>query len=47
MPLECGERYQKALPHARLDIVDQAGHFVDMEQPEELAGLVTRFLTEA
>jgi pimeloyl-ACP methyl ester carboxylesterase len=47
VPLECGERYQKALPRARLEIVDGAGHFVDMEKPEELASLVTRFVAEA
>jgi len=46
VPLECGERYAKTLPHARLEIVDGAGHFVDMEQPDELARLVTRFITE-
>jgi len=44
VPLECGERYQKALPNARLEIVEGAGHFVDMEQPERLAELVTRFV---
>jgi pimeloyl-ACP methyl ester carboxylesterase len=47
VPLECGERYAKALPRARLEVVDGAGHFVDMEKPDELAGLVTRFMTEA
>jgi pimeloyl-ACP methyl ester carboxylesterase len=47
VPLECGERYQKALPHARLEIVENAGHFVDMEQPDVLAQLVARFVTEA
>jgi len=47
VPLECAERYQKTLPHARLEIVDGAGHFVDMEQPDELASLVTRFVAEA
>ena len=47
VPLECGERYQKALPHARLEIVDGAGHFVDMEKPDGLASLVTRFIAEA
>jgi pimeloyl-ACP methyl ester carboxylesterase len=47
VPLECAERYQKTLPHARLEIVDGAGHFVDMEQPDELASLVTRFVGEA
>ena len=47
VPLECGERYQKSLPNARLHVVDAAGHFVDMEQPDTLADLVTRFVTEA
>ena len=32
---------------ARLEIVEGAGHFVEMEQPDPLASLVTRFLTEA
>jgi pimeloyl-ACP methyl ester carboxylesterase len=47
VPLECGERYVKSLPRARLEIVDGAGHLVDMEQPDALASLVTRFLSEA
>lgn len=41
VPLECGEHYAKALPRARLTIVEGAGHRVDMEQPETLARLVT------
>jgi pimeloyl-ACP methyl ester carboxylesterase len=45
VPLECGERYLKALPHGRLEIVDGAGHFVEMEKPHELAELVTGFVT--
>ena len=47
VPLECGERYVKALPQARLEIVDGAGHFVEMEKPEELAQLVSRFVHAA
>ena len=47
VPLECGERYAKALADARLEVVEGAGHFVDMEKPDELAGLVTRFASEA
>jgi pimeloyl-ACP methyl ester carboxylesterase len=47
VPLECGERYLKALPRARLHVVDGAGHFLDVERPDELAELVTRFVTEA
>ena len=47
VPRECGERYAKSLANARLEIVDGAGHFVDMEKPNELARLVTRFVSEA
>ena len=47
VPLECGERYAKLLPRARLELVDGAGHLVDMENPDVLAPLVTRFLSEA
>ena len=46
VPLECGERYAKSLPRARLELVDGAGHLVDMEKPDALASLVTRFLTD-
>jgi pimeloyl-ACP methyl ester carboxylesterase len=44
VPIECGERFVKALPQARLEIVEGAGHFVEMEKPDELARLVTRFV---
>jgi pimeloyl-ACP methyl ester carboxylesterase len=47
VPLECGERYAKALGQATLEIVEGAGHFVEMEKPEALASLVTRFVTPA
>jgi pimeloyl-ACP methyl ester carboxylesterase len=47
VPRECGERYTKALANARLEIVEGAGHFVDMEKPDELARLVARFASEA
>jgi len=43
VPLECGERYAKALPQARLAVVENAGHFVEMEQPDELARLIGDF----
>ena len=47
VPRECGERYAKSLANARLEVVAGAGHFVDMEKPDELASLVTRFASEA
>jgi pimeloyl-ACP methyl ester carboxylesterase len=43
VPLECGERYAKCLPAARLLVVDSAGHLVDMERPAELARAVIDF----
>jgi len=47
VPLECGERYAKALGRARLEIVEGAGHLVEMEKPREVATLVIGFLNEA
>jgi pimeloyl-ACP methyl ester carboxylesterase len=47
VPLECGERYAKALPRARLTVIENAGHFVDMERPAELARPVLEFATQA
>ncbi|HEU4368826.1 MAG TPA: alpha/beta hydrolase, partial [Methylomirabilota bacterium] len=47
VPLECGERFVKALPQARLAIVEGAGHFAEMEQPEQLAKLVRAFVNAA
>lgn len=34
----------KGLPNARLEIIDQAGHFVLMEQPEIVAGIIGAWL---
>jgi pimeloyl-ACP methyl ester carboxylesterase len=47
VPLECAQAYARALPGARVTEVDGAGHFVDMEQPDALAKLVTQFVTES
>ena len=46
VPLECGERFAKALPRGRLEIVEGAGHYVEMERPDALARLVVPFLGE-
>jgi pimeloyl-ACP methyl ester carboxylesterase len=40
VPLECGERYAAALADARLEVIPDAGHAVDLEDPERLAALV-------
>lgn len=47
VPIECGEGFTKALPGARFEIVERAGHFVEMEQPEELARVVGGFVNSA
>jgi len=39
-----GERYATLLPKARFEIVRDAGHCVEMEQPAELVGLVSSFI---
>jgi pimeloyl-ACP methyl ester carboxylesterase len=43
VPLECGERYAKTLRNATLEVIDDAGHFVEMEKPEQLARLIGGF----
>ena len=45
VPLNCGERYVQELPNAQLTVLDQCGHFVDVEQPHELATLTRKFIT--
>jgi pimeloyl-ACP methyl ester carboxylesterase len=46
VPLECGEAYSRAMPQSRLAVIEGAGHFIDMEQPEALAKLVTEFAAQ-
>ena len=43
VPLECGDRYARALPRARLTVVEGAGHCVEMEQPDVTGKLVAEF----
>ena len=39
-PLDIGHQYVECLPDARLHLLDDAGHWVDLEQPEALAEIV-------
>ncbi|HEU5188295.1 MAG TPA: alpha/beta hydrolase [Methylomirabilota bacterium] len=43
VPLECGERYAKAMPSATLTVLERAGHLVDMERPAEVARAIIDF----
>jgi pimeloyl-ACP methyl ester carboxylesterase len=44
VPVSAGKRYLSALPNAKLEIIENCGHCVDLEQPERLARLVTPFI---
>ena len=44
VPPLCGQQYVEALPDARLETVAEAGHFVEIEQPDQLAALVGEFI---
>jgi pimeloyl-ACP methyl ester carboxylesterase len=43
-PVECGELYQRAIPGARLVVIEDCGHMPEMEKPAEFARLVETFL---
>lgn len=40
VPLDVARQYQQALPNARLEVIDGAGHLVEVEEPERVAALV-------
>ena len=43
VPYECAEQYEAAIPNATISVVEDAGHVVELEQPERLATLVAAF----
>ncbi len=44
VPVSTAKRYVAALPTAKLEVIENCGHCVDLEQPERLAGLVSTFI---
>jgi pimeloyl-ACP methyl ester carboxylesterase len=44
VPVECGEQYRRALPNAKLTVLEQCGHLPPIEQPDAFAKLVLDFL---
>jgi pimeloyl-ACP methyl ester carboxylesterase len=42
--VNCGERYMQALPHAQFVVLNQCGHFIEVERADELAKLVNEFI---
>jgi 2-hydroxymuconate-semialdehyde hydrolase len=43
-PVTVSERLVAALPHARLEVVEGAGHWIHVDRPDEFCGHVERFL---
>jgi len=43
-PVECAHLYQRAIPHAKLAIIDHCGHSPAVEKPQEFHQAVTEFL---
>lgn len=44
-PLFVGEEFQKLLPNAQLNVIDECGHAAMMEHPEEFNAILDRFLS--
>lgn len=44
VPLECGQRYQRAIPGARLEILPECGNCPPLEKPDAFSKLVCEFL---
>jgi pimeloyl-ACP methyl ester carboxylesterase len=44
VPLECAKLYQQAIPGARLEVIDNCGHFAHLDRPDALAKLVADFV---
>jgi pimeloyl-ACP methyl ester carboxylesterase len=43
-PVNCGERYMQALPRAQFVVLNQCGHFVEVEKADELTQLINEFI---
>jgi pimeloyl-ACP methyl ester carboxylesterase len=46
IPLECATLYQRAIQHARLHVLDNCGHFAHLDQPQEVANIVSEFIRQ-
>lgn len=45
-PVQVAERLSRALPTARLEVIDSAGHMAQFERPDAWAAAVLRFLSD-
>jgi pimeloyl-ACP methyl ester carboxylesterase len=44
MPVECATLYQQSIPQAKLQLLEECGHFAHLEQPQRLAELIAEFI---
>jgi pimeloyl-ACP methyl ester carboxylesterase len=47
VPPSAGSVYAESLPNARLETIANAGHLIEMEQPDAFARLITQFIASA
>jgi pimeloyl-ACP methyl ester carboxylesterase len=47
VPLDCGRQYAEVLQNANLEVAAEAGHLVDLEEPQWLARLIGDFVASA
>jgi pimeloyl-ACP methyl ester carboxylesterase len=47
MPVECGTLYQRAIPGATLHLLERCGHWPQFERPQELAQVISEFISRA
>jgi pimeloyl-ACP methyl ester carboxylesterase len=45
IPVECGRQFQESIPGARLQIIEECGHWPHYEKHQQLAELVRAFLS--
>ena len=46
MPLECAHQYQGLIPDARLEVISEGGHLIEMEEPDRVADLIKAHAAE-
>ena len=46
VPIDCAKRYEEIIPNVRLELIDNSGHYPDIEQPAELASRIIGFLND-
>jgi len=46
VPVSTADHYLTALPHAKLEVIKDCGHCVDLERPECFARLVGPFIAD-